>query len=83
MKFAIMTLTTMIVGLLTLATNHALAQIANVTVGFIANPTNNNNTSTGTSDPNYKIYKNLALGFNIKYLKNILLVKDLIRHKIL
>jgi hypothetical protein len=29
--------------------------------GFIANPTNNNTTGMGTSDPNYKIYQNLAL----------------------
>jgi hypothetical protein len=39
--------------------------------GFIANPTDNNNTGTGTADPNYNTYQNLALGFNIKYLKNM------------
>ena len=39
--------------------------------GFIANPTDNNNTGTGTADPNYNTNQNLALGFNIKYLKNM------------
>jgi hypothetical protein len=48
--------------------------------GFIANPTSNNNTSTstGTSDPNYKIYQNLALGFNIKYIKNMTINQGLV-----
>ena len=62
MRFVITaTLTIVILGILTLATNHAIAQKANVTVGFIPNPTNNNNTGTGASDQNYKIYQNLTL----------------------
>jgi hypothetical protein len=64
-------MTIVISGILNLATNYAIAQKANVPAGFIANPANNNNTSTGTTDPNYKIYRNLALGFNIKYIKNM------------
>jgi hypothetical protein len=62
---------TIIVSLLTLATNHSMAQTANVTAGFIANPSNNNNTHLRTTDPNYNMYQNLALGFSIKYLKNM------------
>jgi hypothetical protein len=50
--------------------NHTMAQTTNVTAGFIANPTNNN-TGVRTVDPNYNTYQNLALGFNIKYLKNM------------
>jgi hypothetical protein len=46
--------------------------------GFIANPTNNNNTGTGTTDPNYNTYQNLALGFSIKYLKNMTINQGLV-----
>jgi hypothetical protein len=39
MRFAIAaTLTIVIMGILTLATNHATAQTVNVTAGFTANP---------------------------------------------
>jgi hypothetical protein len=38
--------------------NHAMAQTANVTAGFIANPSNNNKPSIATTDPNYNIYQN-------------------------
>jgi hypothetical protein len=48
-----------------------MAQTANVIAGFIANPSNNNNTGTRTSDPNYNTYQNLALGFSIEYPKNM------------
>jgi hypothetical protein len=58
----------------TLAANHSMAQTANVTAGFIANP-NNNNTDLRTADPNYNTYQNLALGFNIKYLKNMTIIQ--------
>jgi hypothetical protein len=44
---------------------------ASASSGFITNPTSNNSTGTGTTDPNYNTYQNLALGFNIKYLKNM------------
>jgi hypothetical protein len=47
-----------------------MAQTA-VTPGFIANPSNNNNTNLRTTDPNYNLYQNLALGFSVKYLKNM------------
>jgi hypothetical protein len=71
MRFVITaTLTIVILGILILATNHAMAQTANRTTGFIANPTNNN-TVVRTTDPNYNTYHNLALGFSIKYLKNM------------
>ncbi|MGB7956159.1 MAG: hypothetical protein WCF23_19470 [Candidatus Nitrosopolaris sp.] len=66
-----MTLTTIVVSLLTFATNHSMAQTANATAGFIANPSNSNNTDLRTTDPNYNMYPNLALGFSIKYLKNM------------
>jgi hypothetical protein len=65
------TLTIVILGILTLATNYSIAQTANVTAGFIANRSNSNNTDLRSTDPNYNIYPNLALGFSIKYLKNM------------
>jgi hypothetical protein len=40
--------------------------------GFVANPSNiPGKNSTGIMDPNYKVYQNLGLGFNMKYLKNM------------
>jgi hypothetical protein len=65
------TLTIVILGMLTLAANHSMAQTANDTAGFIANPSNSNNTDLRTTDPNYNMYPNLALGFSIKYLNNM------------
>jgi hypothetical protein len=64
------TLTTVILGILTLATNYSMAQTANVTAGFIPNPSKGV-SDLRTTDPNYNMYQNLALGFNIKYLKNM------------
>jgi hypothetical protein len=46
--------------------------------GFIANPTNNTTTCTASTDPNYNIYQNLALGFSIKYLKNMTINQGLV-----
>jgi hypothetical protein len=45
--------------------------------GFIANPTKNNTAGTTISDPNYSIYQNLALGFTIKYMKNMTINQEL------
>jgi hypothetical protein len=69
------TLTIIISGILNLATNYAIAQKANVTAGFIANPTNTTKPGIGTADPNYNTYQNLALGFSIKYLKNMTITR--------
>lgn len=69
MRFVVAaTLTIVTLGILTLATNHSMAQTA---PGFIANPSNTNNTDLRTTDPNYNMNQNLALGFSIKYLKNM------------
>jgi hypothetical protein len=54
---------------------NAMAQTTNLTAGFIANPTNTTKPGIGTPDPNYNTYQNLALGFSIKYLKNMTIIQ--------
>ncbi|PWU82401.1 MAG: hypothetical protein DLM72_02010 [Candidatus Nitrosopolaris wilkensis] len=64
MKLIITIAVALAIGVIAAITiNHAAAQTANVTHGFIANPSNNNNTDLRTTDPNYNTYQNLALGF--------------------
>lgn len=56
----------------------AMGQTANATAGFIANPANTTKPDIGTADPNYNTYQNLALGFSIKYLKNMTINQRLV-----
>jgi hypothetical protein len=52
----------MIIGILPAGSQYIKAES-----GFIANPTN----TTKPADTNYNTYQNIALGFSIKYLKNM------------